>query len=364
MLKCDECLTVLEEYLDGELEEQQSETISAHLAACPDCACAFEAMRDEQEMYAHYQRDIQVTPALWQAVRARIEQTPDLPPQPQSRPLFGRLRERLAAVLALPVLNPALAGSFALVALAVTAGVIWYAQAPQLSTTTTPEIARDVKPDAARPNAPAQTLNNANETETTLNAPVVSSETKDKSVDSLSTTPTTVAVRERQADDLEPRREPVAFVAARSGVRPVAFNNNHAVPAEDALLAESPALMVRAGGTTPAPLLTADDEQISRHIEKAQLLLRSFRNANYAEGMAASNVAYEKRVSSELLNENILLRRDAATEGNSPTAQLLSTLEPFLLDISNLHDQPSRDDLRSIQERMRKKEIIAALQVY
>ncbi|HVF51146.1 MAG TPA: zf-HC2 domain-containing protein [Pyrinomonadaceae bacterium] len=370
ILKCDECLPILEEYLDGELEEQQSETVSAHLAACPDCACAFEALRDEQEMYAHYQRDIEVTPALWQAVRARIEQTPDVLPQPQNRPLLARLRERVAAVLALPALNPALAGSFALVALAVTAGVIWYAQEPRLTTTNTPELARDVRPDAARPNAPAAILNNAPDSVATMNAPVAPSEnlTSSENRDGVAASPsslTTQVARERQAEEFAPGRA-VAFVAARerAGVRSVAFNNNHAVPAEDALLAESPVAIVRAGGTTPAPLLTADDEEISRHIEKAQLLLRSFRNANYAEGASATDVAYEKRISSELLNENILLRRDAATEGNTPTAQLLSTLEPFLLDISNLHDQPSKDDVRSIQERMRKREIIAALQVY
>jgi hypothetical protein len=34
------------------------------------------------------------------------------------------------------------------------------------------------------------------------------------------------------------------------------------------------------------------------------------------------------------------------------------------LDISNLRDEPSREEVRSIKERMQKKEIIASLQVY
>jgi hypothetical protein len=43
---------------------------------------------------------------------------------------------------------------------------------------------------------------------------------------------------------------------------------------------------------------------------------------------------------------------------------LLGSLEPFLLDIANLPDRPSNDDVRSIKERMHKKEIVAALQIY
>ncbi len=83
-----------------------------------------------------------------------------------------------------------------------------------------------------------------------------------------------------------------------------------------------------------------------------------------ADGRVAADVAYEKRLSKELLNENILLRRDADNGGNVPTERLLSTLEPYLLDIANLEDKPSTDEVRSITERMKKNEIIAALQVY
>jgi hypothetical protein len=43
---------------------------------------------------------------------------------------------------------------------------------------------------------------------------------------------------------------------------------------------------------------------------------------------------------------------------------LLGSLEPFLIDIANLPERPSKDDLSAIKERMRKKEILSALQIY
>jgi hypothetical protein len=47
-----------------------------------------------------------------------------------------------------------------------------------------------------------------------------------------------------------------------------------------------------------------------------------------------------------------------------PAEELLGSLEPFLLDIANLPDRPSNGDVRSIKERMQKKEIVSALQIY
>lgn len=105
------------------------------------------------------------------------------------------------------------------------------------------------------------------------------------------------------------------------------------------------------------------DVETAKHIERAQLLLRSFRNASDADP-ANSDVAYEKQRSRALLYQNVVLRRDAEMKGNLPVQDLLGSLEPFLLDIANLPDAPTRDDVQPIKTRMQKKEIIAALQVY
>jgi hypothetical protein len=101
-----------------------------------------------------------------------------------------------------------------------------------------------------------------------------------------------------------------------------------------------------------------------RHFEKSQLLLRSFRNTGAMNGSAAIDLTYEKQLSQRLLYQNILLRREAEMKGNLPAEEALSDLEPFLLDIANLPDKPSPEELSDIKERLQRKEMIAALYVY
>jgi hypothetical protein len=121
------------------------------------------------------------------------------------------------------------------------------------------------------------------------------------------------------------------------------------------------------GMAEPAPAAvlsegeTFFDFETTRHLEKAQVLLRSFENAS---SPSAEELAYDKRVSKELLLRNILLRRDAEGAENAPAKSLLGSLEPLLLDIANLPGRPATGDLASIKRRIRKSEIVAALQVY
>lgn len=117
----------------------------------------------------------------------------------------------------------------------------------------------------------------------------------------------------------------------------------------------------------PAPAVAARegdyffDFETTRHLEKAQVLLRSFANAS---SPGAEDLAYDKRVSKELLLRNILLRREAEGSENTPAKSLLGSLEPFLLDIANLPAKPAAGDLASVKRRIRKSEIVVALQVY
>jgi hypothetical protein len=103
------------------------------------------------------------------------------------------------------------------------------------------------------------------------------------------------------------------------------------------------------------------DFETTRHMEKAQVLLRSFENAS---SPSAEDLAYDRRASKELLLRNILLRREAEGSENAPAKALLGSLEPLLLDIANLPAKPASGDLASVKRRIRKSEIVAALQVY
>ena len=69
-MKCEVCREFLEEYLDGELTPQDHEQVNAHLIACVDCSDSFAMLSAEQELFARYDREIEVPPFLWTRVAA------------------------------------------------------------------------------------------------------------------------------------------------------------------------------------------------------------------------------------------------------------------------------------------------------
>jgi hypothetical protein len=112
----------------------------------------------------------------------------------------------------------------------------------------------------------------------------------------------------------------------------------------------------------PASSFTTEtwDSDAAQHAQKAEVLLRSFRNIA-AQRDAGVNVSYEKRQSRELIARNILLRREAQITGDLATEELLSRLEPILIDIANLPKKSSNRDVWQIQEQMRRDGIVSAL---
>src|SRR5262245_30825836 len=137
-----------------------------------------------------------------------------------------------------------------------------------------------------------------------------------------------------------------------------------------------PTRIVRVEQIEPAPAIstirrakppvnaTLRNLETSEHLMRTQLLLRSFRNAPIEKGAAAFDLAYEKRLSRELLSKNRLLRRSAENKEDSQAEELLSNIEPLLLDIANLSDRPSQDEVRSVKELIREQKVIAMLQIY
>jgi hypothetical protein len=109
---------------------------------------------------------------------------------------------------------------------------------------------------------------------------------------------------------------------------------------------------------------SADAETLTaRHVEQAELLLRTFRNARADRSGAAVDLSYEKRRAQQILYENMVLRREAASAGNVQVAGLLDSLEPILLDIANLPAAPSAEDVSAIKDRVQRKNLVALLQV-
>jgi len=373
-MRCEDCLPLVEEYFDGEADAATAARMDAHLSACADCAAALDALSFEQEIYARYERGgLEVTPALWARVSAEIAREPQpATPAAAPRPFLSSVRGRFAAALLALGARPALASSLALLLLGVTAGSLWLAQRRQPAAPA--EVASSV-PAADAPSripTPRNDDGGAPPAEGTSKAgpagavPAMAESFRDAPREVAATGRRAAAAPVAAEDDSVER-----LLAAPASASPQTNANIVVIRAEDhtvadaaeALFANAPAAE-RDTFAGAARLPDLGEKDVARHVERAQMLLRSFKNARAAEEGSALDVAYERELSRRLLAENSTLKLEADVKGDKETRQVLDQIEPFLLDIANLREQPSREEVRSIKERVRKNEIVAALQVY
>jgi hypothetical protein len=115
-MKCEECEVLIEEYVDGELGRAEAAEMAAHLVSCGECSQQEQEVRRELELYARYDREVAVGPALWAAVESRIRQEN----APQRPGLLARLRELFVGAFGAPRLSPAFAAAMVLAAVGLT----------------------------------------------------------------------------------------------------------------------------------------------------------------------------------------------------------------------------------------------------
>jgi hypothetical protein len=334
-----DCFKTKEQLLDlvfDELEPDARDRALVELDDCRECLAQYLSLTETLHLFDQAAEattpDERYWPGYEAGLRARLR---------GAQPGIGqRLSHRLkawTAGFALPNLRPVpLAAGLALALLAL--GWLW--GRPWLQGVTPPEIVRS--DDQATP-TPPPAIQSPHHTAPGPTPPSPAPKLADNSIGGRQAHSRTTGQKRRSASPL-----PIA-PPAEPGAEIVAANTD----------------MVRfarqfAGDSPLSPGTT-------RHFEKAQLLLRSVRNAGVGQGAEARaqvDLTYEKQLSRRLLYQNILLRREAEARGDLPAEGMLNDLEPFLLDIANLPGNPSTEDLRDIRERMRRKEMIAALQVY
>ena len=265
-MKCEIYENLLEEYLDEELAPNDHGRVSDHLITCASCAETVAKLRAEQELFARYDREIEVSPALWNGIEERIS---------VSEASYGWWM-KIAAVL--------------IVTIGLGSVYLLSRQKEVTPSTTTP---------------PEQTF--------ALYKP-------------------------------QPPKKTQITKRIRKPITPV--RDNPGVLSSE--LAD----------------LDIDDQDTVKHIEQTQNLLRSIRNVPVSDSDEEIDVTYDKALSQRLLNENVVLRRDAEMKAKFPTKTLLADLEPLLIDIANLPDRARPEEVREIKERVQKTEIVAALMEY
>ena len=363
-MKCEECLALLEEYMDGELDVRTVRLLTTHIGACMACERAWKELRCEQEMYAGYQREVDVSPALWAAVQGRIEEDRAVGSAVGSgqKAALGfslaRFREWFSGEANALGFRHAFAVALAFVVIGTVIGVMryvgWQGRAPsrgrvsqniergetQLALNPSEPAAGDnedgdvkIKPtgNGEQRNAFRQVANEGKRSKSLLTAKLTA---RDKPIKSVNPKPHDL-IADQTPDELAARADQEYATSY------LTIANSYRTEREQ----------------LPDPAT-----ETARHVERAELLLRSFRNADLSS--SAFDLAYEQQHSRKLLYKNISLRRDAAAKGDAPTEELLGSLEPILLDIANLPNDPAPEDVRAVVERMQRKEMVAALQVH
>lgn len=294
-MKCEVCLELLEEYLDGELPRQEGVQVGEHLIACNDCSASFAELTAEQELFARYDHEVKVPPFLWTRIAAH---TVD-----EGSGASNGWYRRVMAIFASPV-----ASAIAVVLLAIAVGLVYV-------------ISRQPHPKpsvAEKPNDPTLPRNGTDPNQA------------------------------QSPESIQPQQQDSgSHVASHLKPKP----RHKPATATD----QSDVLSTNLG------YLDIDDLDTARHIEQSQNLLRSIRNVPVSDSDEEIDVTYDKALSRRLLNENVVLRRDAEMKAKFPTKTLLTDLEPFLIDIANLPDHARPEDVRAIKERVKKTEIVAAL---
>jgi hypothetical protein len=295
-MKCEVCLEHLEEYFDGELVPAEREQVATHLISCAACSDEFATLSAEQEIFARYDREIEVPPFLWTRIAEHCASDNRRKPSwiISFAERFGILSGGFAAGVAI-----------VLFAAVVVAGILFAFPPPK----------ENIASGGNKP-TPQKTE-------------------EKKQPDAL-------------LDESKPR-EIVAISKPKTKVRQTP---------SPAKLDHSDVLSSDLG------YLDIDERETAMHIEQTENLLRSIRNVPLTDDDEEIDVTYDKALSRRLLNENVVLRREAEIKAKFPTKTLLADLEPFLIDIANLPDHARPEEVRAIKERVQKTEIVAALVEY
>lgn len=121
-MNCEDCLLMLDEYVEHELDEKSAVLVSTHLDACRACGGEYRLLLRELQTYSQYLLSVKATPALWTNVRADIEKAQG------ERFSLNNLHNWAAKAFSFSAFNPAFAAVplALLITLGIVIGIITY----------------------------------------------------------------------------------------------------------------------------------------------------------------------------------------------------------------------------------------------
>lgn len=386
-MRCEECLPHVESFFEGTLDEKDARRVSTHVASCSTCSDAVEEIREERALYQSYWREANTVSPQWGAVLAGIAAERNAPAvSPLRRGLFNKLTPSFAWAR----LNPALVAAMLFVCLGL--GLMFFVNQKNLSTQPDVAVVNDAS-GAARPaarttdegagNTGAASGGVAGTTTGETRSPLRKVEgAESEALPDVARNSTSQTVRRtRNGSEVASKefskvaskelksREVTRTLVAVNANPPPRVEARTSAPASVEVARFEQALSLTKRMANENTLASGGRSQsmsgeVAQHLERAELLLLSLKNARQAETERTFNVAYEKGLSRRLLARNVLLRREAESKSNLPLEELLDSLEPVLVEVASLPEQASSSDVLSIRERIRRKGLVALLQTH
>ncbi len=331
-MNCKEYLKFIDDFADGELDGQNSERINRHISDCSVCADYYEMLVRESNLYANYLLEVEVPKDLFAKFQTKLEAEKSFDEKKSFALFFKRTTSAFRS------LNLAYSGASAVILLFVVFGFWQFSD-----------------------NAPNRDFS-ANELGKTIETNKTESFAKnEKDTEKVSEIPITIKTAESKIslkNNIKPPSKVKLSDAKVSAVKKKeqVDKNQKKISQDNEFVKEEQQF---------ADLQTSNlEKETAKQIEKIELLLRSFRNARLVENGETFDVGYEQKQAKKLLEKNVLLRRQAESSGTFQTEEILSQVEPYLLDISNLENNPPQEKVLDIKNRVKNRNIIANLQVY
>jgi hypothetical protein len=342
-MNCERYFDLIQDLLEDELDEHHAAWAEAHIFACRRCREQYETLRTAREIYSQYLFETEPPPDSWANFEARLaaENAKADGEKVAVASRFLRRRQRMFGFS----LSPAAAAMAALlVACGGIAFVLW-----QSDSTRKDGDKYIAEMETRNSPKPTQTNETSEKPTTDLRVQSVTSDYAQKNKNliaeskSLKTRSNSLSGKKSFAETVKNNQKPASSNAKRNSATEIRLN-------EENRLADLQAQNL--------------ETEIAGQMEKVELLLRSFRNARSNETTEGFDVEYEKRQARKLLDRNALLKRGAENYGLSYAEELLSLVEPHLLEIANLETKPSTDRVLDIVDRVSNQNIIASLQAY
>lgn len=318
-MKCEDFLFLIDDLIEGEFDASTADAVNLHLFACPACAAEYELMREEKEIYRHYWFDSEPSKDLLAEFQTKLKTGRG--ELPKSAVVTGGAFNWSSKIANLFRLSPA-AAMASLVILFLTGFALL---------SLVPNHVNKADESAGR---------NELETAGSLIKPVEINEDK----------PAAAGSTGEKADNFPPSK-------IREANEKSEFPSPVKTLSRKSLVSETKPKDERSK-------LNKLATETAEHVEKIELFLRSFRNAEAVEDGKTYDITYEKLQARNLLKKNLRLRQNAENHRTFYPEELLNKAEPLLIEIANLENTPPAEKVLDIKERLKNQNLIVSLQAY